>query len=336
MLKPTFIYLCLMKIAGLGNALVDILIPLQDDHFLAEHGLPRGSMQLIDFDRAAELQRLTRDFPRSQASGGSAANTIHGIARLGVDTCYIGKIGNDPLGKFFHDDMRGAGINPVMLPGIQPTGTAITFISPDSERTFGTYLGAATEMIPSDILPEHFRGYDLIHIEGYMVFNRDLAVHVVQLAKQQGMLVSLDLSSYNVVEANRDFLHSMIRDFTDIVFANEEEAKAFTGESPESALGILAELCDTAVVKVGKQGSLIQHQGHRCNVGVVKANVHDTTGAGDLYASGFLYGLSKHLSPEKCGTLGSMVAGAVIEEIGAKISPEKWPQLKAAAEAILF
>lgn len=325
-----------MKIAGLGNALVDILIPLQDDSFLADNALPRGSMQLIDYNRAADLQRLTSDLPRSQASGGSASNTIHGLARLGVPTRYIGKIGDDELGTFFHNHMRQAGIDPVMLTGVQPTGTAITFISPDSERTFGTYLGAATEMVPADIVPSHFEGYDLIHIEGYMVFNRDLALHVVQLAKQAGLKVSLDMSSYNVVEANRDFLYGMLRDYTDIVFANEDEARAFAGEAPETALGMLAELCETAVVKTGRQGSLIQHRGHRCSVGVVKADVRDTTGAGDLYASGFLYGLSKQLPPEKCGALGSLIAGAVIEEIGAHISAQRWPHLRAAADAIVF
>jgi sugar/nucleoside kinase (ribokinase family) len=325
-----------MKIIGLGNALVDILIPLQDDHFLAEHQLPRGSMQLIDANRSAELQRLTTAMSSILASGGSASNTIHGLARLGVATRYIGKTGTDRLGEFFLNDMLHAGIDPILLPGSQPTGTALAFISPDSERTFGTFLGSAVEMEPSDINPEYFRGYDLLHIEGYLVFNQPLVLHAVKLAKDCGMLVSLDMASYNVVEANQIFLEEILRDYTDIVFANEEEAKALTGEEPEGALSILADLCDIAVVKVGSQGSLIQQQGMRYKVDAVKVEVRDTTGAGDLYASGFLYGLSENLSPEQCGAIGSMLAGSVIEEMGAKISPDKWEDLKAKIAAIVF
>ncbi len=313
-----------MKILGLGNALVDILITLQDETFLTENGLPKGSMQLIDHDRAGELLALTDSFPRGVASGGSAANTVHGLARLGVETSYIGKIGNDLHGSFFHDDMLQSGIRPRLLQSKSPTGTAITFITPDSERTFGTFLGAAVELTPDDISPTDFHGCDLLHLEGYLVFNQDLTSHIVQQARQAGLKVSIDMASYNVVEANLDYLKDLIRDGVDIVFANEEEARALTGCAPEEALGVISEMCEIAVVKVGKEGAYVSDGNSQWKVPATKDKAIDTTGAGDLYAAGFLYGLSLNKPLDTCAWYGSLVAAQVIQGIGAKINPEGW------------
>jgi len=316
-----------MKILGLGNALVDILISLPDDNFLQENNLPKGSMQLIDQEMAARLLKHAEGLPRGFASGGSAANTIHGLARLGAETGYIGKTGDDVHGTFFRNDMTGAGVTPGILLSSTPTGTAITFISPDSERTFGTYLGAAVELTPADITHVDFAGYDLLHLEGYLAFNQDLTSHIVHFAKEAGLRVSIDMASYNVVEANLTFLQNLIRECVDIVFANEEEARAFTGQEPMEALHTLANLCDIAVVKVGRAGSLVSDGTHVWTVAAVPANPVDTTGAGDLYASGFLYGLSQGKPLDVCARMGSTVAGKVIEGIGAKISEEGWEEI---------
>lgn len=325
-----------MKIIGLGNALVDILIPLQNDSFLTDNHLPKGSMQLIDAELSDQLLHLLAEMPKTLASGGSASNTIHGLANLGVSTAYIGKIGTDAYGGFFKEDMVRAGIRPVLLTGKQNTGTALTFISPDSERTFGTHLGAAVEMEPAEIGMDHLAGYDLLHIEGYLVFNQDLTKHVVTLAKKAGLKISLDMASFNVVEANHTFLHEIITDYIDIIFANEEEAKAFTGESPEMALKTLAGLCEIAVVKMGGDGSWVESNGMAWKVEPTPTELRDTTGAGDLYASGFLFGLSKNLPIPQCGALGSLLAGKVIEVIGAKIDRPRWDQIHHAIGAKLF
>jgi sugar/nucleoside kinase (ribokinase family) len=245
------------RIIGIGNALVDVLIKLENDNFLVEHSLPKGSMQLVDKALAEKLLIAVKSIKPQLTSGGSASNTIHGLAKLGLQTSYIGKIGNDSYGKIFTDDLKQNKISPVLLQSKSESGCALTFITPDSERTFATFLGAAVELSADDLTAELFDGFDLLHLEGYLVFNNALVEKAVALAKSRGLRISLDLASFNVVDANREFLLKTIKESVDIVFANEEEAKSLTGEEPEKALLAIAELCDIAVVKIGSKGSLI-------------------------------------------------------------------------------
>ena len=164
-----------------------------------------------------------------------------------------------------------------------------------------------------------------MHLEGYLVLNHDLVEKALQYARDCNMTVSLDLASYNVVEANLAFLRRIIPGSIQIIFANEEEARAFTGESdPQKALDAIAAICDTAVVKIGDKGSLISHRGKKFTVGVIPVKCLDTTGAGDLYAAGYLYGMAIEMPPQECGKLGALLAGKVIEEAGAKISAASW------------
>ncbi len=312
------------KILGMGNALVDIMIKHDNDKLLDDFGLPKGSMQLVDKLFAGKLLQGTESYVRIQSSGGSAANTIHGLANLGVSTGFLGTVGNDSFGTFFSDDMVKNRIDPILFRGKEETGMAVALVSPDSERTFATYLGAAIELSPSDITSEVFRGCSYFHIEGYLVQNHELIEKAVSLAKANDLIVSLDLASYNVVEENLEFLQALIRKYVDIVFANEEEAKTFTGKEPEEALNIISAMCDIAVIKVGERGSLIKRGNEIHKIGIIDAQSTDTTGAGDLYAAGFLYGLVNGLDLEKCGKIGSILAGKVIEVIGAKISAEGW------------
>jgi sugar/nucleoside kinase (ribokinase family) len=317
------------RIIGIGNALVDVLIRLDNDYFLEEYNLPKGSMQLVGYEFVNLMKVASRVVNPQLASGGSAANTIHGLAHLGIQTSYIGKIGNDEFGDIFSNDLKRNNINPVLLKGKQETGRAITFITPDSERTFATYLGASVELDAADLLPEYFEGYDLLHLEGYLIINHKLVEKSVELAKKKGLKISIDLASFNVVESNKDFLLKLIKDSVDIVFANEEEAKSLTGLEPEWALRAIARLCDITVVKFGARGSAVKRGNELFRASAVKTNAVDTTGAGDLYASGFLYGLTQGWQLDKCANLGSIVAGKVVETIGAKISDESWKEIKA-------
>lgn len=312
------------KIIGMGNALVDVLVQISDDVLLETFGLPKGSMQLVDKAKSQEIISGLSHIKYDIASGGSAANTIHGIANLGLSSGYIGKIHQDEFGEIFRKDMTDKGIEAILLYGNQDTGIATTLISPDSERTFGTYLGAAVELSPADIKAEYFRDYDILHIEGYLVQNHDLIEQAVKLAKESGLRVALDMASYNIVEANLDFLKNLISSHVDIVFANEEESKALTGKIPEEALLEISEMCEIAVVKVGGRGSLIKAEGEKVSVGAIKVQPVDTTGAGDLYASGFLFGLVQGYSLEKCGQLGALLGGNVIEVIGPKMNAQRW------------
>ena len=315
------------KILGIGNALVDVLIQLENEQFLSEYNLPKGSMQLVERDFARSLQMVLKRSNPQTTSGGSAANTIHGLAKLGATTSYIGKIGPDEFGNIFTSDLQGNSINPVLLQSTTDTGRAITFITPDSERTFATYLGAAVELSPDDLKPEHFEGYGILHLEGYLVFNQALVTRALELAKKHKLKVSIDLASFNVVDLNRDFLTKVIAESVDIVFANEEEAKSLTGQEPEEALETISKMCDIAVVKIGSKGSYVKCGTEKVKVDAIKATAIDTTGAGDLYAAGFLFGITQNWDLEKCARLGSLTAGKVVECIGAKISPVVWDEI---------
>jgi sugar/nucleoside kinase (ribokinase family) len=339
------------KILGMGNALVDIMVQLESDHILDLLRLPKGSMQLVDMGRSNAVLSVLKDHQKSLSAGGSAANTIHGLAMLGAKTGYIGVVGEDELGGFFVRDLIQAGVDPHMIHSSQETGRAVALVTPDSERTFATYLGAAIELSAEHLAPSltppqkgrgtdpgsripdsaHsiFSGYSYFHIEGYLVQNHELIRRAVELAKEHGLIVSLDMASYNVVEANKDFLLSIVSEYVDIVFANEDEARALTGMEPEEALLELSKLVEIAVVKTGSNGSLVRSGTDTYNIGVIKVTPIDTTGAGDLYASGFLYGLSKDLPLPECGELGAILAGNVIEFMGSKMSAERWEKIKA-------
>jgi len=317
-----------MKIIGIGNALVDVLTQLENDNLLEELGLPRGSMQLVDAERSAQIQEKSKNLKKQMASGGSAANTIHGLAKLGMETAFIGSVGKDETGKFFEEDLKSSGIKPVLFYSDSPSGIANGMISPDGERTFGTFLGAALDLSADKLSKENFEGYDILHVEGYLVQNHELLKTILKLAKEVGLKISLDLASYNVVEDNLDFLHDMVKNYVDIVFANEEEAKAFTGKEPEEALADIATLTDIAVVKIGSKGSMVKQGAEVTRISPIKARAVDTTGAGDLYASGFLYGLANNLGFEKAGYIGSLLSGTVVEVWGAKFGEDKWKAIR--------
>ncbi|MCX6270563.1 MAG: adenosine kinase [Bacteroidetes bacterium] len=315
------------SVLGIGNALVDILSALKDDSLLKTLLLPKGSMTLVDKGYSDRVLKATEGLSNDLASGGSAANTIHGLARLAVPTAFIGKVGEDKYGEFFHLHMEEQGIRPLLLKSMTETGRAIALITPDSERTFATFLGAAVELSAEDLDPAVFKEHHIFHIEGYLVQNHNLMLRALSLAKENGLFISLDMASYNVVESNLDFLKMIISEYVDIVFANEDEARAFTGEEPEPALDILASICGIAVVKTGPNGSLIRQGEEIIRVNAIPANVVDTTGAGDLYASGFLYGLVKSFSLADCGEAGSLLAGKVIEVVGARIDEPSWEDI---------
>jgi sugar/nucleoside kinase (ribokinase family) len=316
------------KILGIGNALVDVMTIINDDTVLERFQLPKGSMQLVDQAKSELVKSETRMFNRIMTSGGSAANTIHGLAMLGVKTGFIGSIGRDETGDFFEKDMKFAGIETILFRRDSITGTAIAIISPDSERTFATHLGAAVELEPGDLEPEHFNGYDILYLEGYLILNKALVETACRLAKEKGMKIALDLASYNVVDAKLADFKEIVEKYVDIIFANEEEARSFTGMEPWEALNLISQFCEVAVVKVGSGGSWVKRGEEVIKIDAAKVNLKDTTGAGDLYASGFLYGYSQDEELDICGQYGSILAGHVIEIVGARMDHEKWGKIR--------
>ena len=324
------------KIIGMGNALVDVLVRIDDDSLLEKLHLPKGSMQLIQEDTLSEIRKYTSGMKIHRSTGGSAGNTVCALAALGANPGFIGKVGQDETGAFFGDTLRQRGVNALLATCDLPSGIASTFISTDGERTFGTYLGAAATLRAEDLSRKMFAGYNYLYIEGYLLQDHDLMQRAVQLAKEEGLQVCLDMASYNVVEAERDFFDQLIVKYVDIVFANESEALAYTGKAPHEALEEISSKCSIAVVKTGKEGSLVKKgteviQLLSCPVD----SVLDTTGAGDFYAAGFMYGLTCGYSLEKCVQISTILATAVIQEVGTTLPAKKWDEIKLNIESLL-
>jgi sugar/nucleoside kinase (ribokinase family) len=313
------------KIIGLGNALVDVLALIDDDNVLQEMELPKGSMQLIDRTKYEKIKQVFSTMETQFASGGSAGNTILALGCLNAKPAFIGKVGKDDSGRFLNDYFTENGIQADLIASHLPTGTASTFISTNGERTFGTYLGAAATLSPEDISEDLFEGYQYLYIEGYLVQNHDLILKAIQAAKAKSLQVCIDLASYNIVKEDHIFFKQLIRDYVDIVFANEQEAAAYTNKEHLDALYAISKECSIAVVKLGSKGSIVKKG---TDVVCVKAQkveqVVDTTGAGDYYSAGFLYGLTHGFSFDKCAKLGNLLSSEVIQVVGTTISPDRW------------
>jgi len=312
----------------MGNALVDVLTLLKSDRTLKEFDLPKGSMQLVSKEFSNRLLASTLGLKRQQSSGGSAANTIHGLSHLGMKTGFVGKIGKDNLGRFFEKDLKENDITPVMFHDLEETGRSIALISKDTERTMATYLGAAGDLHQEDIDSDIFKGYQYFHLEGYLVQSHTLIKKAVKVAKAHDLIISLDMATYNIVSENREFLEKLIREYVDILMANESEAEALTGKKADKALDAMTDMAEVAVLKMGKDGSMVKRGTEKCIIGIEKVNSIDTTGAGDLYAAGFLYGYCNEQSLEVCGKIGSILGGHITEVIGAKMDEQRWNLVK--------
>ena len=314
------------KILGIGSALVDILTQIPNDQILNELNLPKGSMTYVNADDAVKIgEKVAQQFGSQRASGGSTANTMCGLSRLGVETGFLSKIGKDEVGEFFKKQMIDCNVKPQLLTTDTPSGRVIATFTPDRERTFATCLGAAIAKGPDAMHPDLLDGWDIFYVEGYLVANPPLLEKAIDTAHAKGMTIAMDMASYNEVAKHRDLLLRLLEDRLDIVFANEQEAQTLTGlEDPEAALHYIAERCQIAVVKVGAKGAYIQRGKEVVTIPPMKANVIDTTGAGDVWASGFLAGLVKGEPLQKCGMMCAIVAKNIIEVMGAKMDDERW------------
>ncbi len=318
------------KIIGVGSPIVDSLARVSDS-FLDQVEGAKGGMELVDAETIGQLMaRLEGDLV--EAAGGSAGNTIFTLARLGVPSTFLGKIGNDAGAEFYKSRFAELGGDASRFKeGDVPNGRCLSLVTPDSERTMRTDLGAAMTLSPEEVTEEDFREAQHAHIEGYLLFNRDLMQKVLDSAKRAGCTISVDLASFEVVHATRDILADILRDYVDIVFANEEEANAFTekGDDYAGMARDLGELVDIAVVKVGKEGSYICRGGEVIAVEPIRVDeVVDTTGAGDLWAAGFLYGWLTGRDLADCGRFGSRLGAEVVQVMGAAIPDERWKAIE--------
>ena len=322
------------RILGIGSALVDILIQIPDEHLLQELNLPKGSMTYVDAQTSVALGQQLACYGNQMASGGSAANTMSGLAQLGIEAGFLSKIGDDEIGRFFEKQMTDSRVRPQMLKSTTPSGRVQAIVTPDGERTFATCLGAAAEMCADDITSELFEGWDILYVEGYLVANPTMLDKALTTAKAAGLKIAIDMASYNVVEESRDYFMHIIENYVDYVFANEQEAYALTGMESQQALDFIASRCDIAVVKVGAKGAYIKRGQEMVTVSPMKADVIDTNGAGDMWAAGFMAGLVKGETLAKCGQMGAIVAANVIEVLGTKMDEARWEKIHAAIAKI--
>jgi sugar/nucleoside kinase (ribokinase family) len=327
----------MMKIVVIGNALVDILVKLSDDNLLKDLNIAKGSMNLIDDTMRKTVLEKIGNLELRMTSGGSVSNTALALRHLGAASGFIGKVGNDRYGKFYLKELTESDVNLHLIYETNPSGTAIAMITPEGERTFCTYLGAAANMLKTDLQRAFFEPYTHLYVEGYLVQNHDLIESAMQMAKSLGLTVMLDLASFNVVAADRDFIYELIDKYVDIVLANEEEISALTGKPAGEAIHEIAHRVEIAIVKEGDKGSWVKRKHELIHVPVYKKiNPVDTTAAGDYYAAGFFYGMSKGASLEKCAQLGSLLSYYVIQVVGTKLTAETWNEIKEKTKDILI
>ncbi|OEU68092.1 MAG: ribokinase [Desulfobacterales bacterium PC51MH44] len=315
-------------VVGVGSALVDILSH-EDDEFIEKTGAVKGGMKYVDKE-FIELTLLGTSEKPTIVPGGSACNTVIGIGKLGGRARFVGKSGSGEMGNFFATDLKNNNVDPALFKSSSPTGRVLSIITPDAQRSMFTFLGASSETQPEEITKKCFEGAAIVHIEGYLLFNEDLIMAALNAAKGAGARISLDLASFTVVEESKTLLEEIVRDFVDILIANEDEAQAFTGYSDEiKALNALSTNAHIAALKVGERGSFISHAGKTIKVEPMGTDAAvDTTGAGDLWASGFLFGLVNGYSLEKCGELGSACGYEVCRVVGANIPEKGWQRIK--------
>lgn len=307
-------------VVALGNAIVDV-IAQADDAFLASQGLVKGSMGLIDEARAQALYGVMAQ--GLETSGGSAGNTVAGVASLGGKAAYIGKVADDQLGEVFAHDMHAIGVHYAMAPLVGGAATARSLINvtPDGERTMSTFLGASIALTAADVDPALIRAAKIVYLEGYLFDpdgGRAAFASAAEIARDTGVQVAMTLSDAFVVDRHRTGLLAFMEDAVDVVFANESEVVAlFPGADFDAACAQLAAKVKIAAVTRGAEGSVVLSGGERIAVPAEPvAKVVDTTGAGDQYAAGFLYGLARGKPLDHCARLGHLAAGEVIGHYG--------------------
>ncbi|MCZ6614292.1 MAG: adenosine kinase [Chloroflexi bacterium] len=312
----------LKDVVGIGNAMVDILAPA-DEAFLAEHNFAKGAMILIEAEQAAGIHEAMG--PGVEMSGGSVGNTMAGIASLGGTGSYIGKVHKDHLGMVFQQDLESLGITFSTKPAIAsaPTARCLIIVTPDGQRSMATYLGACVELGPEDIDAATIRDHRVTYLEGYLwdaPRAKEAMIKAAQLARDGGRQVALTLSDSLCVDRHRESFRDLILNHVDILFANEQEIiSLYQAESVHAALELGRGDCELLVVTRSAEGSLIASGDmvHQVNAVPVE-RVVDTTGAGDLYAAGFLFGITHGYDAAASGRIGAIAAGEIISHIGAR------------------
>ncbi len=306
----------------IGNALMDILVKVNDEKFLTLK-LDKGTMSLVDSFTIKKIEDNLLGHEMILEPGGASANTLSCLALLGCNVVFCGTVGKDNHGEIYEKKMNEYGVLSKIAKKEGITGRAMTLITPDSQRTFAVHLGVASKIGYEDILEDDIKNSKILYLTAYELIDEHLrktCLKFMEIAEKHGTKIALDLADPNVIKSNLYDLKYVVEKHVNILFANETEAKAFTGFEGEDAAVEMGKYCEMAVVKIGEKGSVIRTQDKTFRVQGFKANAMDTTGAGDTYAAGILYGIVNNLSVEKSGLLGSYLAAKVVEKIGARLS----------------
>jgi sugar/nucleoside kinase (ribokinase family) len=306
---------------GVGNAIVDIQLQI-DESFLNQIGVAKGLMTLVEAEQQVEVLAALAGRTTHRCSGGSACNTVVGVADLGGTAAYACKTADDELGRFYVEDLRKVGVGVPVAAGAGTTGTSVILITPDAQRTMLTHLGISSTLAPAD-LPEHeIAKAEYLYVEGYLFpgdSTRATALRAIDIAKQHGVKVALTISDPFVINLQRDLLWELIKGPVDLLFANLEESRALTGEhDPIEAARRIHQHATNVALTLGADGSLLMHGDKVFPVEPVRTTAVDTTGAGDMYAAGVLYGLTHGLSWQQAGHLGSHAAARIVSQLGAR------------------
>lgn len=304
---------------GIGNPIVDILAKVEDE-LLEELNLPKGIMSLVDQDRSKQLLSSVRLVEKTIMPGGSCCNTMIGVANLGGKSVFAGVIGQDEYGNQFESKLKEFGVvsNLVKTKGI--TGSSVIMVTPDSERTMNTHLGVCELLDKKHLSEKHLLQSKIFYTTGYALDTfPETTIHALAIAKQNNIRIAFDVSDPFLVRAKKDDIKEVIRDFADITFMNSEEARLFTGKKLIDALSEISKLSPIVVLKVGAKGSIVSERGTIIRAHGYKVNSLDTTGAGDMYAAGFLYGLTNDFSTKDAAMIGNYSASKVVEVMGARL-----------------
>ncbi len=320
---------------GVGNGIVDKQVKVTDVE-LEELHLSKGYMELADQAEQSRILHYLGNRESELYAGGSAANTMAGIAQMGGSVAYACSLAEDELGRHYAEDFNKLGIHLTGVPksGDQ-TGLCLILVTPDGERTMKTYLGASAQLVPSDIDEEAIAQSKWVYLEGYLLTGdatREASFHALELARKHATQVAFSFSDGFLVEAFGDPLRTIVKEYANLVFANEVEAAAYTGmRDPESSLQAILQDCDNVCVTCSEKGSYIHYQGHTYFVPAFPTHAVDMTGAGDMYTAGVMYGLSVQADAERAARLGSRAASYVVSQMGARLDSD----LRETVQAVL-
>ncbi|MBS3142036.1 adenosine kinase [Candidatus Woesearchaeota archaeon] len=306
---------------GIGNAMVDIIIELSDAD-LSQLNIPKGSARIIEESESKKFFERFKNHPKKIVSGGSTANTFAALGHLGIPCLYCGCVGNDEFGDLFEKQLIDEGVTVRLARSQHNTGHVFTFVTPDGQRSFAGCFGAAREIHKGLVTEEDVEQCAVIYIEGYLLEHeagRESAIKAMDLGKRFGAKTALDIGSPHLIAAIHRDLKTILKTYVDILFLNEDEAKEFTGQEGDNAVQMLRHLVKLVILKLGDKGSLVCSEDSSVSIPCFYVKPLDTTGAGDLFAAGFLYGLAKGKTPERAAHIGSYVASKIVTVLGGRL-----------------